>query len=302
MADRHRTKSPRPRPTPVAPPAAPGRRAAPTGLRRFMFLGVAAAALTAAGVFGVPWLRHYLSHVSTDDAYVNGHVTYVAPRVTGVVEEVLADDNQYVEDGALLVRLDDKPFRVAVDERRAALAQARLTVDQQSAAAGAGAGRTGPGPRPGPRPAGRPPGVVVSAVHGAGFGALPDRRHPRQRGHAETPAGQPDPGAEGARPPGGADDAAGGQPGRPRSARGGPAGGPRTGDGGGAERPPGAGHARPAADRGRPRGRAGGPARDLPRRAVRGVAAACRPWPSSAWRSICRQDEPGRPGRAAWGR
>ena len=116
----------------AAPPPAAAPR--PNRLRRFIVLGVAVAALTAAGVFGVPWLRHYLSHVSTDDAYVNGHVTYVAPRVTGVVEEVLADDNQYVEKGALLVRLDDKPFRVVVDERRAALAQARLMVDQQSAA------------------------------------------------------------------------------------------------------------------------------------------------------------------------
>ena len=73
-------------------------------------------------------------HVSTDDAYVNGHVTYVAPRVTGVVDEVLVDDNQYVEAGALLVRLDDEPYRWSVEQRRAALARARLTVDQQTAA------------------------------------------------------------------------------------------------------------------------------------------------------------------------
>ncbi len=130
-AETDKITTPPPAVAAAQPPAAAPR---PNRLRRFVFLGVAAAALTAAGVFGVPWLRHYLTHASTDDAYVNGHVTYVAPRVTGVAEEVLADDNQYVEAGALLVRLDDKPFRVTVDERRAALAQAKLTVDQQSAA------------------------------------------------------------------------------------------------------------------------------------------------------------------------
>ena len=112
----------------VSPPPRPNR------LRRWVLVGVAVVALAAAVVFGVPWIRHYLSHVSTDDAYVNGHVTYIAPRVTGVVEEVFADDNQYVEAGAPLVRLDDKPYRVAVDERRAALTQARMMVDGQSAA------------------------------------------------------------------------------------------------------------------------------------------------------------------------
>ena len=117
-AETDKITTPPPAVAAALPPAIPPR---PNRRRRFIVLGVAAAALTAAGVFGVPWVRHYLSHVSTDDATVNGHVTYVAPRVTGVVEEVLTDDNQYVEKDALLVRLDDKPFRVVVDERRAAL-------------------------------------------------------------------------------------------------------------------------------------------------------------------------------------
>ena len=111
-----------------APPKPPSRLR-----RRLIVLGVAAVVLTALAVFGVPWLRHYLTHVSTDDAYVNGHVTYVASRVTGVAAEVLVDDNQYVEKDAVLARLDAEPFRVAVDGRRAALAQARLTVEQQAA-------------------------------------------------------------------------------------------------------------------------------------------------------------------------
>ena len=42
--------------------------------------------------------------VSTDDAYVNGHVTFVAPRISGQVVRVLVDDNNRVRSGNLLVR------------------------------------------------------------------------------------------------------------------------------------------------------------------------------------------------------
>jgi membrane fusion protein, multidrug efflux system len=61
--------------------------------------------------------------VSTDDAYVNGHVTFVAPRVPGQVVHVLVDDNNRVHKGNLLVQLDKEPYRVQVD-----IAQAALTV------------------------------------------------------------------------------------------------------------------------------------------------------------------------------
>jgi membrane fusion protein (multidrug efflux system) len=53
-----------------------------------------------------------LNTVSTDDAYVNGHVTFVAPRVAGQVSEVLVDDNYRVKQGAVLVRLDKEPNQV----------------------------------------------------------------------------------------------------------------------------------------------------------------------------------------------
>jgi membrane fusion protein (multidrug efflux system) len=66
-----------------------------------------------------------LSTVSTDDAYVNGHVTFVAPRVAGKVVEVLVDDNNPVKKGNLLVRIDPEPFQVQVNLKRAAVEVAR---------------------------------------------------------------------------------------------------------------------------------------------------------------------------------
>ena len=64
---------------------------------------------------GVPWIQKALSTVSTDDAFVNGHVTFVAPRVSGQVVRVLADDNNRVHKGALLVQLDREPYRVQLN-------------------------------------------------------------------------------------------------------------------------------------------------------------------------------------------
>jgi membrane fusion protein (multidrug efflux system) len=78
--------------------------------------------------FLVPWVDTALNTISTDDAYVNGHVTYVAPRVKGQVVRVLVDDNKRVKQGDLLVQLDKEPYRVEVNRRQAALdvAQAKL--------------------------------------------------------------------------------------------------------------------------------------------------------------------------------
>jgi membrane fusion protein, multidrug efflux system len=52
---------------------------------------------------------------------VNGHVTFVAPRVPGQVSRVLVDDNNRVHKGDLLVELDKEPFRDAVAVKKAAV-------------------------------------------------------------------------------------------------------------------------------------------------------------------------------------
>jgi membrane fusion protein, multidrug efflux system len=90
--------------------------------RRKMLLGVAGAVVLAAVlVIGIPWILEALSTVSTDDAYVNGHVTFVAARVRGQVARVLVDDNNRVRRGDLLVELDKEPYRTAVAVKKAAV-------------------------------------------------------------------------------------------------------------------------------------------------------------------------------------
>ena len=99
--------------------------------RRKLLFGVLGAAVIAALVFGIPWIRFVLSTVSTDDAFVNGHVTLVAPRVHGQVSRVLVDDNYRVRKGDLLVQLDKEPFQIAVAIKKAAVDTA--TADLQVA-------------------------------------------------------------------------------------------------------------------------------------------------------------------------
>ena len=80
----------------------------------------------------IPRIFHAWRTVSTDDAYVNSYVTFVAPRVSGQVARVLVDDNNRVKKGDVLVELDPEPFRVQVAIKQAAVesAQANLVVAQ----------------------------------------------------------------------------------------------------------------------------------------------------------------------------
>jgi membrane fusion protein (multidrug efflux system) len=104
-------------PPSVSPPAdhRPSRR------RRLLIGALGALVLAAVGVFAIPWVLASLNTVSTDDAYVNGHVTFVAPRVAGQISRVLVDDNNRVRKGELLAELDREPYQDAVAVKRAAV-------------------------------------------------------------------------------------------------------------------------------------------------------------------------------------
>ena len=86
--------------------------------------------VVAGGYFSLPAIRTALNTVSTDDAYVNGHVTFVAPRVAGQVEAVRVDDNMRVKRGDVLVQLDREPY-----EAQAAIKQAAVEAAERDVAA-----------------------------------------------------------------------------------------------------------------------------------------------------------------------
>jgi membrane fusion protein (multidrug efflux system) len=92
--------------------------------RRALALALLGVGVLVVGVYGVRAWRHWERHVSTDDAFVEAHVSPVSARVRGTVVAVLVRDNQEVAAGAPLVRLDPRDLEVKVLQARAALATA----------------------------------------------------------------------------------------------------------------------------------------------------------------------------------
>jgi membrane fusion protein (multidrug efflux system) len=109
-------------------------------LRRLLFASAAAALLAAAGWYGWDYWKVGRYLVSTDDAYVKADNTTVAPKVSGYIGEVLVGDNEPVKSGQVLARIDDRDFKVALEQARAdvvaadaALASKRAQLEVQQA-------------------------------------------------------------------------------------------------------------------------------------------------------------------------
>lgn len=84
---------------------------------------------------GIVWWLIARQYVTTDDAYVDGHVVRISPQISAPVLELHIADNQFVHKGELLVRLDPRDFEVALNQAQAQviassgrLAQARAQV------------------------------------------------------------------------------------------------------------------------------------------------------------------------------
>ena len=82
--------------------------------------GVVLLAAVAAGV----WFWVTRGRETTDDAQVDARVTQIAAKVAGTVLKVAFTDNQPVEAGTLLVEIDPRDYKVAVEKARAELADA----------------------------------------------------------------------------------------------------------------------------------------------------------------------------------
>jgi len=105
-------------------------------LRKVLTVGVAAAVLAGAAWYGWDYwtVGRYL--VSTDDAYVKADNTTVAPKVSGYLHEVLVGDNERVTAGEVLARIDQRDFRVSLDQAKADVAAARAAIASKQAQLG----------------------------------------------------------------------------------------------------------------------------------------------------------------------
>jgi len=116
-------------------PATPAQHR-PKWIRRLAVGVLGALVLAAIWKFGVPWIELTLNTVSTDDAYVNGHVTFVAARVRGQINRVFVDDNNRVHKGDVLAQLDKEPYEDEVAVKRAAVDTAKADLEAAIAAVG----------------------------------------------------------------------------------------------------------------------------------------------------------------------
>src|SRR5947199_5895700 len=118
------------RPSPAAPeqPAEPAKSG---GSKRtiFIIMGVVLVGLVAVGVRR--WI-YSLSHVSTDNAQVDGHIIPILPKVGGYVVEVRTDENRQVRAGDTLVVLDDRDYKARLAQAEADLAVALAGVSNRA--------------------------------------------------------------------------------------------------------------------------------------------------------------------------
>ena len=99
---------------PVAPPPAKAKHP----LRLALFIGLGVLAAVAAGLYYLH-SRHF---ESTDNAFVEGSVTQVGPRVSGQVLRVFVHDNQHVNRGDPIAELDARGFEAVAEEAQGHLA------------------------------------------------------------------------------------------------------------------------------------------------------------------------------------
>jgi membrane fusion protein (multidrug efflux system) len=91
----------------------------------YLAIGIGGSAVLA---YGYHWVTVGRFIESTDDAYVGGDITVIAPKVAGFIEQVAVTDNQRVSAGDLLVKLDDRDYRAARSRAEAAAEAQRATL------------------------------------------------------------------------------------------------------------------------------------------------------------------------------
>src|SRR5262245_29319170 len=118
----------RPRPSVTKPATA---AATPKRSRRLVFSIMSIILLTLL-VVGIRRWWFGRSHVSTDNAQVDGHIIPVLPKVGGYVNEVRIEENQTVKAGDTLVVLDDRDLRARLAQTEAELAAILATVSSRT--------------------------------------------------------------------------------------------------------------------------------------------------------------------------
>ena len=108
--------------------------AKPTSLRdrmreHWLLLTIVTCLLLVAVIGGLSYWFSTRDYESTDDAFVAARSFSVAPKVGGYVTQVPVTDNQHVNAGDLLAQIDDRDYKIAVDQAKAQVAVAQANID-----------------------------------------------------------------------------------------------------------------------------------------------------------------------------
>ena len=107
------------------------------------FIIVLALLVVLGGWFGISKYTHGLHHEETDDAQVDAGISPVIPRVSGYVMEVRVKDNQQVKKGDTLVILDNRDYKLKVEQAEAALSTAQSNLGAARASTSAASANIG---------------------------------------------------------------------------------------------------------------------------------------------------------------
>ena len=90
--------------------------------KRPAFIVVAAVVIVVGVVAGLRYWAYASSHETTDDAFVDGTVVQVSPKVAGYVAKLYVKANQEVREGDLIAEIDARDYETRLEQARAALA------------------------------------------------------------------------------------------------------------------------------------------------------------------------------------
>jgi len=95
--------------------------------------GTVAVVAVAVAIGGVLWWLQARQYESTDDAFIDARSASISSQVNGAIVDLPATDNQLVDAGAMLARIDDRDYRAAVDQTKAQIDQAQGTISNLDA-------------------------------------------------------------------------------------------------------------------------------------------------------------------------
>jgi membrane fusion protein (multidrug efflux system) len=98
-------------------------------LKQLLIVALSLMLLAAAAYYGNYYWTTGRFLVSTDDAYVQAHSVLISPKVSGYISEAPVDDNDTVNAGQVLARIDPRDYQTALDQARANVRAAQASID-----------------------------------------------------------------------------------------------------------------------------------------------------------------------------